>query len=430
MRQMKKSIKRFLGQKILGHYVRKVVKRNNVKVIAVAGSVGKTSTKAAIAAVLGESCKVQWQQGNYNDLLSVPLTFFGLDMPSVKNPLAWLKTIAAMAGQASLKYPYDVVIVEVGTDAPGQITEFSSYLHPDIAVVTAVAPEHMEYFSDMHAVAAEELSLLAYANKAIIGTDDIEATYRENLPKIPVISYGFEAADVQITAIGQLSDMMTRQMTIKTPKSSFTVSTPLIGRHSAKALAAAVAVALELGMEETAIKRGVQGVRAFPGRMRTFQGKKDCLLIDDTYNSSPFAAKAALGALYDIPGRPRVAVLGSMNELGAYSEQAHKEIGAMCYKEKLTALVTIGKMANDWLAMVAGQNGVPVMRFESPFAAGWWLAENAPNHAAILFKGSQNGVFAEEAVKILLDDPKDATLLVRQSEEWLDVKRANYADSV
>jgi UDP-N-acetylmuramoyl-tripeptide--D-alanyl-D-alanine ligase len=194
-------------------------------------------------------------------------------------------------------------------------------------------------------------------------------------------------------------------------------------------LAAAVAVGLEFGIEETPIKRGVQAVQSFPGRMRVLQGKKECMLIDDTYNASPFAAKAALEALYEIQGRPRFAVLGSMNELGDYSEQAHKEIGAMCYKDKLTAVVTIGKMANDWLAMVAGQNGVPVMRFESPYAAGWWLAENAPRHAAILFKGSQNGVFAEEAVKIMLEDKADASLLVRQSDAWLDVKKQSFVDA-
>lgn len=426
---MKKTIKKILGQKILGHYVRKLVRKNNVKVVAIAGSVGKTSTKAAIATVLGQTFKVRWQHGNYNDLLSVPLIFFGIDMPSLKNPIEWFKVILSMASQSSKSYPYEIVIVEVGTDAPGQIAEFGSYLHPDITVITAISPEHMQNFKNMDAVAEEELSILKYSSKAIMGIDDVAVLHRKHLDNVPVTTYGFEGSDIQITKIGSISETLNRQISFKTAKSSFSVTTQLVGRHSAKALAAAVAVGQEFGIEETPIKRGVQAVQSFPGRMRVLQGKKECMIIDDTYNASPFATKAALEALYEIQGRPRFAVLGSMNELGDYSEQAHKEIGAMCYKDKLTAVVTIGKMANDWLAMVAGQNGVPVMRFESPYAAGWWLAENAPHHAAILFKGSQNGVFAEEAVKIMLEDKADASLLVRQSDAWLDVKKQSFVDA-
>ncbi len=426
---MKKTIKRFLGQKILGRYVRRVIRRNNVKVIAVVGSVGKTSTKAAIATLLGESFKVRWQQGNYNDLLSVPLIFFGLTMPSLKNPFAWLKTIGAMSRQARKKYPYDIVVVELGSDAPGQIVEFSSYLHPDMTVVTAISPEHMEFFKHMRAVAKEELSALAFSSKAVINVDDVSPDFRKDLGAIPIITFGTEPSDVHISKISPLTETLTRSLTIKTAKTSLAVSTSLLGKHSIKALAAAVAVGLEFGMDETALRRGIQSVQAFPGRMRVLSGKKDCLLIDDTYNASPFAAKAALECLYEINDRPRVAVLGSMNELGSYSEQAHKEIGAMCYKEKLTAVVTIGKMANDWLAMVAGQNGVPVMRFESPYAAGWWLAEHAPERAAILFKGSQFGVFAEEAVKVMLADSKDKAQLVRQTPYWLAQKRAQFIDA-
>jgi UDP-N-acetylmuramoyl-tripeptide--D-alanyl-D-alanine ligase len=152
---------------ILGYQVRRVVGQNDLTVIGVVGSIGKTSTKAAIAHVLGGQKRVRWQEGNYNHIVTVPLIFFGQDIPSLYNPIAWLRIIADNQKQIN-NYPYDVVVVEIGTDGPGQISEFKKYLQLDIAVVTAITPEHMEFFKDIKAVAKESYLFLSLQKSLLL----------------------------------------------------------------------------------------------------------------------------------------------------------------------------------------------------------------------------------------------------------------------
>src|SRR3989338_3419097 len=111
----KQAVVRYLGNK-----VKKLQAKNNFRVIAVAGSIGKTSTKLAVATVLKHKYRVRYQEGNYNDIVSVPLIFFGLPMPNLLNPIAWLVTFAKIRKVLKNPYPYDFVVVEVGTDSPGQ----------------------------------------------------------------------------------------------------------------------------------------------------------------------------------------------------------------------------------------------------------------------------------------------------------------------
>jgi hypothetical protein len=171
----KKAARAFVCS-IMEWQVRQLRARHHFKVVAVAGSVGKTSTKLAIADLLGQTLRVRHQTGNYNDRVTVPLVFFGLNEPSLYNPLAWIKAFGTSQSEISLPYPYDVVVVELGTDGPGQMADFA-YLKPDITVVTSVAPEHMEYFGDLDRVAAEELTVFGYSKRVLVNGDDIAGEY-------------------------------------------------------------------------------------------------------------------------------------------------------------------------------------------------------------------------------------------------------------
>src|SRR5688500_15063272 len=117
---MKRRAKLMIAR-ILGSYVRRLHKKAYIKIIAVVGTVGKTSTKFAIATVLAQKNKVAWQKGNYNDIVSVPLVFFDLPMPRLLNPIAWLVTFAKIEFTLHRPYPHQVVVVEVGTDFPGNL---------------------------------------------------------------------------------------------------------------------------------------------------------------------------------------------------------------------------------------------------------------------------------------------------------------------
>ena len=132
----------------------------------------------------------------------------------------------------------------------------------------------------------------------------------------------------------------------------------------------------------------------------------------------------------DLDVKQRIAVLGSMNELGEVSASAHEQIGSLCKNEKLDWVVTIGTEAQKYLAPAAKKQGCQVKSFVSPYDAGGFVRSIAKPGAVVLFKGSQNGVFAEEAVKELLHATADESKLVRQTPYWLDVKSKQFQKTV
>jgi UDP-N-acetylmuramoyl-tripeptide--D-alanyl-D-alanine ligase len=156
--------------------------------------------------------------------------------------------------------------------------------------------------------------------------------------------------------------------------------------------------------------------------MRVFGGIKNTSIIDDTYNASPVAVKAALDVLYAARASQRIAVLGSMNEMGAYAKTAHQEVGEYCDAHKLDYVLTLGADAARWIAPAAKVRGCQVHSFTGADACAAYVRKHLQERAVVLVKGSQNGVFAEEVVKQLLAQPKDAENLVRQSPAWLRKK--------
>jgi len=397
--------------------------RHHFKVVAVAGSVGKTTTKLAVADLLAaRGLRVRHQAGNYNDRVTVPLVFFGLKEPSLYNPLAWLKAFGITQSEIAMPYPYDVVVVELGTDGPGQIEQFA-YLKPDITVVTAISPEHMEYFGTLDAVAAEELRVFHFSKQVLVNTDDIAGEY---LAGLEFTDYSLSSEQAHYGATVTHQSLEGQSLDIRMPKGSLSAHIHHLGEQGAKAALAAAAVANMLDVQRSAITDGLQHIKPFAGRMQPLHGVKGSKLIDDTYNASPIAAKAALDVLYGTRAKQRIAILGSMNELGEYSQQAHEEVGAYCDPKKLAVVVTIGHDAKKWLAPVARERGCTAHSFASPYDAGSYVSGKLEKGGVVLAKGSQNGVFAEEALKALLADPEDASKLVRQSDYWLKVKQQQF----
>lgn len=400
---MKKLAKKVVAA-ILGYQVRALTKKNDIKVIGVVGSIGKTSTKLAIATVLKESFRVQYQEGNYNDIVFVPLIFFGEDMLSLFNPFTWLGVFWRNHKQLRRPYPYDVVAVEMGSDAPGQILPFKKYLNLEIGVLTAITPEHMQSFDSLDAVADEETSVAQFSSLVLANQDLCDQKYLSPISQL--VTYGFSTgADFK------------PDPKLQSGKSKAETYSAL----------AAVAVAKKLGMDDTAIQKGLLNIQPVAGRMRKLAGINGSTIIDDTYNSSPDAVKMALDNLYSYAAPQKIAVLGNMNELGHFSKTAHQDIGAYCDPKQLELVVTIGPDANEYLAPAASKAGCKVHSFDSPYDAGEFLKPIIKKGAIILIKGSQNKVFAEETTKCLLADPADAAKLVRQGDSWMKIKRKAFS---
>jgi len=408
--------------KLLARQVVQLRKQHKFTVVAVAGSVGKTSTKLAIAHTLQQRQRVIFQEGNYNDLLTVPLVLFGHEEPPIFNILAWLKILAANRRIIKRGYPYDIAVLELGTDAPGQLAGFA-YLKPELTVITAVAPEHMVYFKTLDAVAKEELIPLGYSERVLLNVDDIPEKY---LPDTPFLGYGtgngaqYLLADREQSLEGQKLELMLAS------SQKLAANIPGVGEPAAKSALAAAAVASLLKWTNDDIAKALGKLTPVAGRMQLLPGIHGSTIIDDTYNASPVAVKAALDTLCSFPAEQRVAVLGSMNELGSTEQHEHQAIGAYCNPQKLDLVVTIGDVARNYLAPAAEAVGCTVISFTSPYEAGRYLAENLKSKSLVLAKGSQNGVFAEEALKPILKDPNDALKLVRQSPYWLGVKKQQF----
>jgi UDP-N-acetylmuramoyl-tripeptide--D-alanyl-D-alanine ligase len=344
---------------------------------------------------------------------------FERNLPSLFNIFAWVRIIMANERTLRQPYQYEYAVLELGTDGPGQIERFA-YLQPDIAVVTALTAEHIEFLKDVDGVAREELQVARYARQLLINIDDSPPQYLEELT---YKSYGFdEHASYRIVA-AEADGLTSQRLTVQAPQATFSIEAKLAGTQGAKVVTAAVGVADLLGMPAQDITVAAATAQPFAGRMQILAGLMSSTIIDDSYNSSPVAAKAALDVLYAAQTPQRIAILGNMNELGDYSPQAHEEVGDYCDPEKLDVVITIGTDANKYLAPHAEARGCQVHRFDNPYAAGDYIASILQPAAVILAKGSQNGVFAEEVIKSLLQNPSDQTKLVRQSPAWLESKR-------
>lgn len=409
--------------------VKKYFKKHKPVLVVVTGSVGKTSTKNAIATVLSEKLRVRAHNENHNMDISVPPALLGVKFPDeVHSVGAWLAVLKAMKLRIKEPKDVDVIVQELGTDKPGEIPYFSRYLRPDIAVVTAVSDEHMMHFGSLDDVAKEELSVAAYSSLTVINHDDIDARFAPYAATNKIDTYGLgEQAEYRLV-LERANPLDGRMGKLITPEwGELPISAQLVGDHALKAVAAAACVATKLGLSSEEIAVGISKIRPAKGRMNVLRGLEGSTIIDDTYNSSPLAVKGALAALYEIETPQRIAVLGSMNELGMTSAASHEEIGNFCDPAKLEWVVTIGEEAGTYLAPAAEKRGCQVRSFKTPYQAGGFVHSILKTGAVVLVKGSQNGVFAEETVKDLLHSIDDEEQLVRQDEYWMKIKENQFS---
>lgn len=417
-------------QKKLENYVKKYFKKHSeVKLVVVTGSVGKTSTKRAIATLLSQQYRVAMQAGNHNTPMSVPLAILGIDYPTnIRSIGAWLTVFAAARQRIKQPTGADVIIAELGADHPGDIAYFGNYLKPDMAVVTAVTPEHMEFFKTIDAVAEEELTAANYSNLAVINRDDIAGEFAQYMTNTNVDTYGTTGAAEYRFEIQDFTVEQGYSGMVIAPEfsQSLPATIKVVGEHSLRPVMGAVAVAVKMGVSAENIQKGLAMIRPVPGRMNVLRGIDNTIVIDDTYNSSPVAAESALQALYRMQAPQRIAILGSMNELGETSADEHQKLGSLCDPSLLSWVITIGDEAEKHLAPAARARGCQVKSFKSAIEAGGFARSVTESGAVILAKGSQGGVYAEEAVKVLCVMSADDEL-VRQSDEWMKTKDAFFS---
>lgn len=416
--------KKFILKKMQKYVTKYFQKHPEVKLVVVVGSVGKTSTKRALGNMLVQRYRVRMQEGNHNAELSVPLAILGIDYPAnIKNLFSWLGVFRAARMRIKQPTDVDVIIQELGTDHPGDVAAFGMYLQPDIALVTAITPEHMEFFGSIEAVAKEELSVSAYAKYVLVNRDDIEGRFAEFITNPNFGTYGTTgAAEYRFEEQSFTVETGHAGVIITPSHEPFAATIRVAGEHSLRPVMGAVAASMMLGLSPDEIVKGLTLIRPVPGRMNILRGIQGTTIIDDTYNSSPAAAAAALQTLYSFDDvSQRIAVLGDMRELGASSQMEHEKLGAMCDATLLSWLVTVGPDTEKYLVPVAKQRGCQVYVAKNAIDAGQFVRSVTQDGAVILVKGSQNTIYLEECVKVLCNMTEDVEL-VRQSAEWIETK--------
>ena len=419
--------KQIIQQKIETAVVKYFQAHPEVKLVCVVGSVGKTSTKNLIATVLSQKYRVGGALGNHNSELSAPLGILGVKFPTnIRNPFAWWAVLRAAKKRIKQPATVDVIVQEFETDHPGELASYGRYLNPDLTVLTAIAPEHMEFFKTIEAVAEDELSAINFSKKGIINIDDVDAQFTRFLSNSNITTYGSsEMAEYSLIPeyFSVEEGYRARFITPKTGKAGLACRVRLYGEHSLRPLAGALTVARELGMTDAEITASLTQIKPYPGRMNVLPGQRQTTIIDDSYNSSPIAVKSALKTLYELPTTQRIAVLGSMNELGEMSQSAHREVGELCDPRQLDLVITVGKQAEQYLAPSAKARGCQVMSCKTALEAGGLVNKLMKRGSIILFKGSQGGIYLEEAIKIILASTDLENQLVRQDPIWLKRKR-------
>lgn len=407
-----------------------LLSRHNPTFIIVTGSVGKTSTKIAIGQLLSTKYKVGYSSDSYNFDISLPLSVFGLKVPSrLWDMVAWRK-IFARIDDLIADYPYEVVVLEVAEDERAKMEPVVAKLRPKLAVVTEISEVHLARMKDVAAVCRDAWAIASHAEKILYNADNELLSAKARGDK-KAEGFGQNAGKIRISAIkrrtqGRLSASFSLddKITIKT-------DTELIGRHNLYSQLIAAKVGAMLGMSESEISQGLKVVKPEIGRMNPLSGVNGSVILDDSYNSSPKATAAALDTLFEIKSSGhKIAVLGSMNELGETSPEAHNKIGQKAATQ-VDLLVTVGKDAGNYLAAAAQSAGLDKSKikiFRTPYEAGHYLKREVKEGDVVLVKGSQDGVYTEEVSRILLDPnliPEDN--LVRQSASWKRKKKRSFA---
>ena len=417
---------------ILTLEARLVLVRYKPKIIAVTGSVGKTTTKDAIYTALANELYVRKSERSFNSELGVPLTILGLEN-AWANPLRWALNIVRGAWLVVSKTSYPAwLVLEVGGDRPGDIRKLARWLAPDIAVLTGVPdiPVHVEFFRSPEELAREKCSLAEYVKqggKLVLNGDDTRMVEMCMEYRGMTVGYGFGNRNHFYASHQGIIYEKGRPAGVRFRLNHQGSSLPVsifgaLGRGRTYAALAAFVVSDIVGVDSVAAAHSLGAWTPPPGRMRVLKGVNGSTIIDDTYNSSPAAALSALDTLKELKTARRIAVLGDMLELGRFASEAHRNIGtrAAACAEKL---VTVGfrSRASAEAALDAGMADGNIRQYEQNESrrVGEELKGELQEGDIVLVKGSQS-MRMERTVEELMAEPERAgDLLVRQEEEWL-----------
>jgi UDP-N-acetylmuramoyl-tripeptide--D-alanyl-D-alanine ligase len=352
--------------------------------IGITGSMGKTTTKEAVAHLLSVKYRVHRTRGNFNNHFGLPL------------------------GLLTLEPEYDLAVVEMGMSHSGEITALAKIAQPNQGLVTNVAPVHLEFFDSIAGIARAKYELvesLPSNGTAFLNADDEYVSQFGRDFKGEVVLFGVNpVADVRAENIEAIGTEGTRFDLICGGVCGGTtfgggrerVQTPLLGPHNVYNVLAAAAVALEHGITPSEIADSLPNLAAADKRGQVVQVGNIAVLYD-CYNSSPRALMAAIDTLSAMPAKRRIVVAGEMLELGATAGQLHRDCGRYASEKKVDFLLGVRGLAKS-MVDAAHEAGVKSDFVATSEEAGDWLARNTRDGDVVLLKASR-GVKLEKALQ-------------------------------
>lgn len=346
----------------------------HIPVVAITGSVGKTSTKDMVASVMNQQFNTLKTEGNYNNHIGVPLTIFRLE-------------------------DQEAVVVEMGMNHFGEICTLTKIVKPTVAVITNIGTAHIGNLGSRENILKAKLEILEGLSKegyVVINNDNdlLHKWYLENKENYHIITYGIENE----------SDYMAEDIVLREDGSSYTlkgtnqnIEVPVGGNHFVQNSLCAIAVG---SIHKIPLEKMMQGIRKFEltkKRMDIITLKNDITIINDCYNANYDSMKAALEYLGKIKNKRTIAVLGDMLELGNYTEELHKKVGKEVSKNNINILITVGKEAKH-ISNVAKEEQMEVIECNSNQEAIEELNKIKKQNDCILLKAS-NGMHFDEILE-------------------------------
>ncbi len=384
----------------LQDYAHAILQRWHPRVIAVTGSTGKTSTKEAIAAVLGSSYATfkSWQ--NYNDLLGLPLSL------------------------GRLEERHEYAVLEMACDHPGEIAQLCAIARPTLGVLTNISPNQLQYFGSLATLADELLSLLTWLPTSGAGfVGELAAFALPPEVQAPVHHFHHDQAHELLVSWQGLRFKLAHSQ-----KDLIELTSPLLGSHHVTTLLIASAVGTYCGVEIAEICSALERLEQLNGRLRALNGIASTTLLDDTHNACPASVIAGLETLRTLPAGQRIAVLGDMLRLGDFEAEGHRLVGAKA-ASCVDYLITRGERA-ALIAEAAHQQGldpahtiVTATHEDAAQAVRQLLQNLTPTDLprSVLIKGSEE-TRMERVSEMLLADPTQApTELIRQTPGWKQI---------
>lgn len=358
------------------------LKQLSIPVVGITGSVGKTSTKEMIAAVLEEKYNVLKTKGNFNNELGVPLTVFGL------------------------RPDHEIAVLEMGISDFGEMHRLAKIARPDTCVITNIGLCHLEFLKSRDGILKAKTEIFDFLESdghVILNGDDDKLITVRDVKGIKPLFFGVDnhqgvwADEIESKGLKGIS------CRIHAGEESFKVLIPIPGRHMVYNALAGTAVGLTYGMNMEEIKKGIESLQSLSGRFHIIEtGKRT--IVDDCYNANPVSMKASLDVLQDALGR-RVAILGDMGELGKDEVEMHREVGVYAAARDIDKIICVGELAGDMAE--AARLAAPtkdIVHFAKKEGLMEALPEMIRDGDTILVKASHFMEF-EKVVEMLKDFP-------------------------